>query len=152
MVTGRLAALEMRAAALWDADYLYVGFWLEEPDVRATYTERDSMICHENDVEVFIGGKDAYYEFELNALGTIMERFYIRQDACTSPPATTRSPSSTCWGPNSAPWGYLERFPPSPGHALGVLSLALPGSARRSPTCSPSVLTCVASRCPPCPK
>ena len=34
----------------------------------------------ENDVEVFIAGQDAYYEFELNALGTIMERFYIWQD------------------------------------------------------------------------
>ena len=84
MVTERPASLDTRAAALWDDDYLYVGFWLEEPDVWATYTERDSMICHENDVEVFIGGKDAYYEFELNALGTIMERFYIWQDAYLS--------------------------------------------------------------------
>ena len=39
------------------------------------------MICQENDVEVFIAGKDAYFEFELNALGTIMERFYIWQEA-----------------------------------------------------------------------
>jgi len=78
---GRLALYDTRAAALWDDDYLYVGFWLEEPDVRASLTERDSMICDENDVEVFIAAKDAYYEFELNALGTIMERFYVWQDA-----------------------------------------------------------------------
>ena len=65
---------------LWDDEHLYVGFWVEEPDIRATLTERDSMICRENDVEVFIAGQDAYYEFELNALGTIMERFYIWQD------------------------------------------------------------------------
>ena len=78
---GRPALFDTRAAMLWDDTYLYVGFWLEEPDVRATYTERDSMICQENDVEVFIAGKDAYYEFEINALGTIMERFYIWQDA-----------------------------------------------------------------------
>jgi len=84
MVTGRPASLETRAAALWDDEYLYVGFWLEEPHVWATYTERDSMICHENDVEVFIGGPDGYYEFEMNALGTIMERFYIWQDAYLS--------------------------------------------------------------------
>ena len=77
----RPALLDTRAAALWDDEYLYVGFWLEEPDVRATYTERDSLIFHENDVEVFIAGQDGYYEFELNALGTIMERFYIWQDA-----------------------------------------------------------------------
>ena len=72
---------DTRAAVLWDDDYLYVGFWVEDPDVRATYTERDSMICEENDVEVFIAGVDTYYEFELNPLGTIMERFYVWQNA-----------------------------------------------------------------------
>ena len=77
----RPALFDTQAAVLWDDDYLYVGFWLEEPDVRATYTNRDSMICDENDVEVFIAGKDGYYEFEMNALGTIMERFYVWQDA-----------------------------------------------------------------------
>ena len=84
MVTGLPASLETRSATLWDDEYLYVGFWLEEPHVWATYTERDSMIYEENDVEVFIGGKDGYYEFELNALGTIMERFYVWQDAYVS--------------------------------------------------------------------
>ncbi|MCY3712476.1 MAG: carbohydrate-binding family 9-like protein [Gemmatimonadetes bacterium] len=78
---GRPGLFDTRAAVLWDDDYLYVGFWVEDPDVRATYTERDSMICEENDVEVFIAGKDSYYEFELNPLGTIMERFYVWQNA-----------------------------------------------------------------------
>ena len=78
---GRPALFDTRAAVLWDDDDLYVGFWVEEPDVRATYTERDSMICEENDVEVFIAGEDSYYEFELNPLGTIMERFYVWQNA-----------------------------------------------------------------------
>ena len=77
---GRPALFDTQAAMLWDDEHLYVGFWVEEPDIRATLTERDSMICRENDVEVFIAGQDAYYEFELNALGTIMERFYIWQD------------------------------------------------------------------------
>lgn len=78
---GRPALFDTKAAVLWDDDYLYVGFWVEDPDVRATYTKRDSMICEENDVEVFIAGKDTYYEFELNPLGTIMERFYVWQNA-----------------------------------------------------------------------
>ena len=78
---GRPALFDTRAAVLWDDEYMYVGFWVEDPDVRATYTTRDSMICEENDVEVFIAGEDSYYEFELNALGTIMERFYVWQDA-----------------------------------------------------------------------
>ena len=77
---GRPALFDTRTAVLWDDDYLYVGFWVEDPDVRATYTVRDSMICEENDVEVFIAGEDTYYEFELNPLGTIMERFYVWQD------------------------------------------------------------------------
>ena len=35
----------------------------------------------ENDVEVFIAGQDCYYEFQINARGTIYEVFYIWQDA-----------------------------------------------------------------------
>jgi hypothetical protein len=81
---GRPALLDTQAAIVWDDDYLYVGFWCEEPDLRAMLVERDSMICLENDVEVFIAGANAYFEFELNALGTIMERFYIWQDTFVS--------------------------------------------------------------------
>ena len=47
----------------------------------AAQTERDSLIFHENDVEVFIDGGDCYYEFEINALGTIYEVFFIWRDA-----------------------------------------------------------------------
>ena len=56
---------------------LYVGFWVEEPNVEADLTERDSLIFNNNDVELFIAGRDAYYEFEINALGTIYEVFFI---------------------------------------------------------------------------
>jgi hypothetical protein len=81
MVTGEPGILDTRAAALWDDDYLYVGFWLEEPFVEAKLTERDSLIFTENDIEVFIDGGDCYYEFEINALGTIYEVFFIWRDA-----------------------------------------------------------------------
>ena len=84
LVTGEPGFLDTKAAVLWSDDYLYVGFRVQEPNVRAELTERDSMICDENDVEVFIGGKDAYYEFEMNAIGTVMEIFYVWQDAYTS--------------------------------------------------------------------
>jgi hypothetical protein len=40
---GRPARFDTRAAMLWDDDCLYVGFRVEEPHVRATYTQRDSM-------------------------------------------------------------------------------------------------------------
>jgi hypothetical protein len=81
VIGGTPALYDSRAAALWDDDYLYIGFWCEEPFVRAAMTERDSLIFLENDVEVFIDGGDTYYEFEINALGTVYEVFYIWGDA-----------------------------------------------------------------------
>lgn len=81
MVTGGAAFLETRCAALWDDDNLYIAFWVAEPDIRAHMKERDSRVYLENDVEVFIGGLDCYYEFQINALATVYEVFYIWQDA-----------------------------------------------------------------------
>ena len=81
LVTGESAPLDTRMAALWDDENLYIGFWIEEPQVQAKFTERDSPIYMENDVELFIAGKDCYYEFEINALGTVYEVFFIWQDA-----------------------------------------------------------------------
>lgn len=81
MVTGEPGFLGTQAAALWDDDNLYVGFWIDEPSVKAAQTERDSLVFLENDVEVFVDGGDCYYEFEINALGTVYEVFYIWQDS-----------------------------------------------------------------------
>ena len=81
MVTGAPAHFDTRAAALWDDQNLYLGFWVDEPFVEAQLTERDSLIFMENDVEVFIDGGDCYYEFEINARNTIYEVFFIWQDA-----------------------------------------------------------------------
>lgn len=83
MVTGDAAIFDTRAAALWDDNNLYIGFWIEEPFVAATLTQRDSLIFNDNDVEVFIDGGDCYYEFEINARNTIYEVFFIWQDAYT---------------------------------------------------------------------
>ena len=81
MVSGEPGFYETRAAALWDDEFLYVGFWAEEPFVRASLTERDSLIFLENDFELFIDGGDCYYEFEVNALGTVYEVFFVWKDA-----------------------------------------------------------------------
>lgn len=81
VINGRACPFDTRAAALWDDQYLYIGFWVEEPSVEAAMTERDSVIFNENDVEVFIDGGDCYYEFEINALNTIYEVLFIWQDA-----------------------------------------------------------------------
>ena len=80
IVTGQSAWFDTRVALLWDDDNLYFGFWAEENDVWGTLTERDSKIYEENDLEVFIAGQDAYYEFEINALNTVYEVFWIWKD------------------------------------------------------------------------
>lgn len=81
IITGKPALYDTRSAVLWDDEYLYIGFWIEEPFVRAELEERNSIIFTENDVEVFIDGGDTYYEFEVNALNTIYEVFFIWKDA-----------------------------------------------------------------------
>lgn len=81
LIRGRPGIHDTRAAVLWDDRCLYVGYWIEEPLVTAALTERDAEIWHENDVELFIAGPDAYYEFEINALGTIYEVFFIWEEA-----------------------------------------------------------------------
>jgi hypothetical protein len=81
ILSGQPTLYDTRAAVLWDEQNLYVGFWVEEPNVRATLTKYGSHIYENNDVEVFIAGRDAYYEFEINALNTIYEAFFIWEDA-----------------------------------------------------------------------
>ena len=80
IITGQPTLHDTRAALLWDDDCLYVGFWVEEPNVAATYTEHNSLIYQNNDVEVFIAGRDAYYEFEINALNTVYEAMFFWAD------------------------------------------------------------------------
>lgn len=65
-----------RAKMLWDDEYFYIAAELVEPHIWATYTERESIIFHENNFEVFIdpsGDTHTYYELEINALGTIWD-------------------------------------------------------------------------------
>lgn len=80
LISGQATKFDTRAALLWDDDFLYIGYWVEEPNVQAQLTKRDSPIYTENDVECFIAFNDAYYEFEINALGTIYEGLFAWQD------------------------------------------------------------------------
>ncbi len=73
--------LRTRAKLLHDDRCLYVAAELEEPDVRATLTERDSVIFHDDDFEVFLdpdGDAELYYELEINALGTVWDLLLVR--------------------------------------------------------------------------
>lgn len=84
LIRGAEAIHDTRAAVLWDDEYLYVAYWIEEPDLQATLTERDAPIYQNNDVEFFIAGRDAYYEFEINSFGTIYEVLFIWDDVYKS--------------------------------------------------------------------
>jgi hypothetical protein len=67
---------DTRSRLLWDDDNLYVAAWLEEPNVRAKLTERDSVIYFENDFEAFIdpeGDSRNYFEVQVNARGTVFD-------------------------------------------------------------------------------
>lgn len=70
-----------RVKMLWDADYLYIAAQLEEPDVKASLLQHDSVIFHDNDFEVFIKPlpqTQSYFEFEINALNTGWDLFLDR--------------------------------------------------------------------------
>lgn len=78
-----------RAKLLWDDDYLYIAAELEEPHVWATLTERDAVIFHDNDFEVFIdpdGDTHNYSELEINALGTVWDLFLPKPYRDGGPP------------------------------------------------------------------
>nr|WP_275444647.1 carbohydrate-binding family 9-like protein [Paenibacillus sp. ACRRX] len=65
-----------RLKMLWDDQYFYFGAEMEEEQIWATLTERDSVIFHDNDFEIFIdpdGDTHNYYEFEINALNTVWD-------------------------------------------------------------------------------
>jgi hypothetical protein len=70
-----------RFKMLWDDTGLYIGADLEEPDIWATLTKRDSIIFQDNDFEIFIdpdGDTHNYYEIEMNALNTVWDLFLVR--------------------------------------------------------------------------
>jgi hypothetical protein len=77
----RQPPLATRAKMLWDDDYYYLAADLQEPDVWATLTARDSVIFQDNDFELFIdpdGDTHAYFELEINALATVWDLMLVQ--------------------------------------------------------------------------
>lgn len=79
LVTGDRAIYDTRVGVLWDDRYLYVGYWVSEPNVQAKFLKRDQPIWQDNDVELFVGFDHAYYELEINAHGTLYEGLFVWQ-------------------------------------------------------------------------
>ncbi len=78
-----------RVKMLWDDEFFYVGAELEEPHVWATLTQRDSVIFHDNDFEVFLdpnGDTHEYFELEVNAFATEWDLFLGRPYRDGGPP------------------------------------------------------------------
>ena len=70
-----------RAKMCWDETYFYVAAELEDPHVHGSLTEKNAIIFNDPDFEIFIdpdGDNHHYYEFEINALGTIWELYLER--------------------------------------------------------------------------
>ena len=64
------------AKMLWDDNYLYVGAVLQEDDIKAKLSQRDTIIYYDNDFEVFLdpdGDGQNYFEIETNAKGVIFD-------------------------------------------------------------------------------
>lgn len=134
IVTGKPAWFDTRVRLLWDDTYLYLGYSAQETDVWGTLTERDSKIYEENDLELFIAGKDTYYEFEISARNVIYEVFWIWKDV--------HQPGGQFWGrlefdpktqrtlvldgvgghvhPRGERWGFLDWDCPGLRHAVHV--------------------------------
>jgi hypothetical protein len=126
LVSGAPTLYDTRSAVLWDEQYLYVGYWVEEPLVTATLTERDSLIYNDNDVELFIAGQDAYYELEINALGTLYEVFFIWEDAYMRA-GYHRLPEFARDAPGIRPWNGVGYITHPRGPRLGFWEWDLPG-------------------------
>lgn len=134
IVTGEPAWFDTRVRMLWDDRYLYFGFTAEETDVWGTLTERDSKIYEENDLEIFIGSRDAYYEFEISACNVIYEVFWIWKDIhepggpyfgrMEFDPETQRTLVLDGVGghhhPRGERWGFLDWDLPGLKHAVRV--------------------------------
>ena len=72
---------DTRVKMTWDDEYFYVAAQMEEPHIWATITERDAVIFHDNDFEVFIdpdGDTHGYYEMEMNALNTVWDLLLVK--------------------------------------------------------------------------
>jgi len=126
LVDGRAVHLDTRAAILWDDEHLYVGFRLEEPDVTATLTERDSRIWLDDDVELFVAGPDAYWELEVNAFNTVYEVLFGWDRADTAE-AFAGDPALQREHLRAAPFDGVDFRPHPRGSRTGYWGFDLPG-------------------------
>lgn len=72
---------EAKCKMLWDNDFLYVYAYFNEPNLWASITKHDASVFQDNAFEMFIspgGGTYNYFEFQINAGGTVWDLFLPR--------------------------------------------------------------------------
>jgi hypothetical protein len=126
LISGLQTRYDTRAAVMWDDQLLYVGYWVEEPDVTATLRERDSPVYTDNDIELFVAGSDAYYELEVNAFGTIYEALFVWNDAYPEGGHYGGDPGLSLGVPGSRPFDGVGFAHPRGGRR-GFFGWDLPG-------------------------
>lgn len=134
--------LATRFKLLWDEERLYICAQLEEPDLWATLSQRDTIIFLDNDFEVFLdpdGDTHHYVELEINALATVWDLWLDRPyrdgghartawdiDALASAvrlDGTLNDPSDRDRGWSlelAIPWAALDRTAPRDGEQWRV--------------------------------
>ena len=129
MVSGEPALYDTRVACQWDDERFYVAYWVEEPQVRATLTERDSFVWNDNDVELFVAGDDCYYELEINAHGAIYEALFVWDDAYPESGCYAGDPALSADAPGLRPFDGVGFVHPRGGRR-GFFGWDLPGHGR----------------------
>lgn len=80
----RAARTATRARLAWDREYLYFVAEMDDSDLYADVTEADGRTWDNDVFELFFkpaAEKPGYYEFQINAAGTVMEMFVPRRGA-----------------------------------------------------------------------
>jgi hypothetical protein len=88
-LSGQPATYDCTIQMTYDDTYLYFSAVLPTPNINGTLTERDSIIYHDDDFEIFIDPTltgHNYLELEINALNTVWDLFltapYREGSAC----------------------------------------------------------------------
>ena len=78
---GERAHLASRAAVQWDRDNLYIGFWMQDPDVRTVGSQPLHMGWEENAAVVCLAFSGAIYELRVDPSGRAQALAFVWKDA-----------------------------------------------------------------------
>ena len=84
--TGLPARQPTLARFLWDDRFLYVAITMEDRDITGVKTQHDDKVWEDDVAELFLKPSEsspAYYEFQVNPLGTTLDLLIARRGAGT---------------------------------------------------------------------